>query len=173
MWDSGLRRVPAHVVTRTRDTLAAEARRHELLPLARLARELGVHIRTLQAAARTGRLKAQFSARSVFGRPIRFASRDAGEQFIVRYYRCFGGQERCPAPLPTVPDDYDKRLRDVRRRRASPKVPWRDASARRAKPSCISGNHGSERRPPFYGNVSSNKTASQPRVRSTLPCFQD
>ena len=94
-----------------------QARRHELLPLARLARELGVHIRTLQAAARTGRLKTQFSARSVFGRPMRFASRDAGEQFIVRYYRCFGGQEICPAPLPTVPDDYDKRLRDVRRRR--------------------------------------------------------
>ena len=117
MWDSGLRRPPAHVVTRTRDTLAAEARRHELLPLARLARELGVHIRTLQAAARTGRLKTQFSARSVFGRPMRFASRDAGEQFIVRYYRCFSGQEICPAPLPTVPDDYDKRLRDIRRRR--------------------------------------------------------
>lgn len=117
MWDSGLRRPPAHSVTRIREALAAQSRRHELLPLARLARELGVHIRTLQAAARTGRLKTQFSARSVFGRPMRFASRDAGEQFIVRYYRCFGGQEICPAPLPTVPDDYDKQLRDVRRRR--------------------------------------------------------
>ena len=42
MWDSGLRRPPAHIVTRTRDTLAAEARRHELLPLAELARKLGV-----------------------------------------------------------------------------------------------------------------------------------
>ena len=49
MRDSGLRRPPAHVVTRTRDTLAVEARRHELLPLARLATELGVHLRTLQA----------------------------------------------------------------------------------------------------------------------------
>ncbi len=106
------------ITTRTRDTLAAEARRHELLPLARLAKELGVHIRTLQAAARTGRLKTQLSARSVFGRPMRFASRDAGEQFIVQYYRCFGGQEMCPAPLTTVPDDYDTRLREVLRRRA-------------------------------------------------------
>ena len=117
MWDSGLRRPPAHLVTRTREILAAEARRHELLPLARLAGELGVHIRTLQAAARTGRLRTRFSARSVFGRPMRFASRDAGEQFIDRYYRCFGGQGICTAPLPTVPVDYDKRLRDVRRRR--------------------------------------------------------
>ncbi len=52
VWDSGLRPPPAHVVARTRDTLAAEARRHEVLPLAQLARELGAHIRTLQAAAR-------------------------------------------------------------------------------------------------------------------------
>jgi DNA-binding XRE family transcriptional regulator len=47
---------------------------------------------------------------------MRFASRGAGEQFIVRHYRCFAGQEICPAPLPTVPSDYDTRLRDVRRR---------------------------------------------------------
>ena len=55
--------------------------------------------------------------RSVFGRPIRFASRHAGEQFIARHYHCFSGQEICSAPLPTVPGDYDKRLRHVRRRR--------------------------------------------------------
>jgi transcriptional regulator with XRE-family HTH domain len=112
-----LRRPPSRIVTRTREALAAQTRRQEHLPLAELARELGVHVRTLQAAARTGRLKTQFSARSVFGRPMRFASRDAGEQFIARHYRCFAGQEICPAPLPTVPDDYDERLRDVRRRR--------------------------------------------------------
>ena len=156
MWDSGLRRPPAHLVTRTREILAAEARRHELLPLARLAGELGVHIRTLQAAARTGRLRTRFSARSVFGRPMRFASRDAGEQFIIRHYRCFGGQEICPAPLPTVPDDYDKRLETYGAGEASPKARWRDASAPLAKPSCISGNPGSARRRQFCGSVSSN-----------------
>jgi hypothetical protein len=52
------------------------------LPLAELARELGVHIRTLQVAAQTGRLKTQFSARTVFGRPMRFASRDANSTAI-------------------------------------------------------------------------------------------
>ena len=116
MWDSGLRRPPAHILTRAREALAAQARRCELLPLAELARELGVHVRTLRAAARTGRLETQFTVRSVFGRPMRFASRHAGEQFIVRHYRCFSGQEICPAPLPTVPDDYDDVLRALRHR---------------------------------------------------------
>jgi DNA-binding transcriptional regulator YiaG len=117
MWDSGLRRPPAHIVTRAREALAAQARRSELLPLAELAKELAVHVRTLQAAARTGRLVTQFSVRSVFGRPIRSASRDAGQRFIAEHYRCFSGQEKCPTPLPTVPHDYDRRLREVRRRR--------------------------------------------------------
>jgi len=97
--------------------LAVHAKQRELLPLAKLANELGVHVRTLQAAARSGRLEAQFSVRSVFGRPMRFASRTAGDQFIARHYRCFSGQAICPAPLPTVPDDYDRQLRNVRRRR--------------------------------------------------------
>ena len=127
MWDSGLRHPPTHIVARAREALAAQARRRDLLPLAALARELGVHVRTLQAAARTGRLETQFSVRSVFGRPMRFASLIAGEQFIARHYRCFSGQEICLAPLPIVPDDYDKRLRDVRCRRGLSQ----DALARR------------------------------------------
>ena len=117
MWDSGLRRPSARIVAQAKEALATRARRRQLLPLANLARELGVHVRTLQAAARTGRLETRFSVRSVFGRPMRFASRDAGEQFIACHYRRFSGQEICPAPLPTVPGDYDQRLRDVRRRR--------------------------------------------------------
>ena len=127
MWDSGLRHPPTHIVARARDALVVQARRRELLSLATLARELGVHVRTLQAAARTGRLETQFRVRSVFGRPMRFASLAAGEQFIARHYRCFSGQQTCPAPLPIVADDYDKRLRDVRRRRGL----TQDALARR------------------------------------------
>lgn len=94
--------------------IAQQKRRHELLPLDHLATELGVHIRTLQAAARTGRLEAHFSVRSAFGRPVRFASRVAGEQFLAQHYRRFGGQAPCPPPLPNVPDDYDERLRALR-----------------------------------------------------------
>ena len=116
MWDSGLRPAPVQIVKRAREALDVFGRRHELLPLEQLAKELGVHVRTLQAAARTGRLEVHFSVRSAFGRPIRYASRAAGDQFIARHYRCFSGQEVCPLPLPTVPDDYDDRLRGLRRR---------------------------------------------------------
>ena len=115
-WDSGRRSLPAGMLLRATEAVAHRHRRSELLPLHRLAKEPGVHIRTLQAAARTGRLEAHFSVRSAFGRPIRFASRAAGEQFIAHHYRCFSGQEQCPAPLPTVPDDYDEHLRALRRR---------------------------------------------------------
>lgn len=115
-WDSDRRVASAAVLRRAREAVVHHQRQHELLPLDQLARELHVHLRTLQAAARTGRLDAQFSVRSAFGRPIRHASRAAGHQFIARHYRCFSGQEVCPLPLPTVPDDYDDRLRGLRRR---------------------------------------------------------
>ncbi|MDO8632553.1 MAG: hypothetical protein Q7R41_18890 [Phycisphaerales bacterium] len=115
-WDSGRRVVSAAVLQRARDAVVHHRRQHELLPLDQLAKELHVHLRTLQAAARTGRLDAHFSVRSAFGRPIRFASRAAGDQFLARHYRCFSGQEVCPLPLRTVPDDYDTRLRKLRRR---------------------------------------------------------
>jgi DNA-binding transcriptional regulator YiaG len=126
-WDSGRRIVSAAVLRRAREAIMHHQRRHELLPLGQLARELHVHLRTLQAAARTGRLDAHFSVRSAFGRPIRQASRAAGDAFIARHYRCFSGQEVCPLPLPTVPDDDDDRLRGLRRRKRL----TQDALARR------------------------------------------
>jgi DNA-binding transcriptional regulator YiaG len=115
-WDSGRRIVSAAVLQRARAAVAHYQQQHELLSLDQLAKELHVHLRTLQAAARTGRLDAHFSTRSAFRRPIRYASRAAGEQFLVRHYRCFSGQQVCPLPLPTVPGNYDERLRDLRRR---------------------------------------------------------
>jgi DNA-binding XRE family transcriptional regulator len=86
------------------------------LPLDQLAKELHVHIRTLQAAVRTGRLEAHFSLRSVFGRPLRVATRAAAERFMATHYHWFAGQQVCPSPLPTVPPDYDQQLRALRRR---------------------------------------------------------
>ncbi len=115
-WDSGRRVVSAAVLQRAREAVVQHRRQHELLPLDQLAKELGVHIRTLQAAARTGRLEAHFSVRSAFGRPIRSATRAAGERFITRHYRCFSGQEVCPSPLVSVPPNYDQHLRKLRRR---------------------------------------------------------
>jgi DNA-binding transcriptional regulator YiaG len=115
-WDSGRRAVPMAMLLRANAAVTEHLHRTELLSLDRLASELGVHLRTLQAAARTGRLDAHFSVRSVFGRPIRRASRAPGERFLATYYRRFGGQPWCPPPLPTVPDNYDERLRDLRQR---------------------------------------------------------
>jgi DNA-binding transcriptional regulator YiaG len=115
-WDSGRRVASAAVLQHAREAVAHHQQQRELLPLDQLAKELHVHLRTLQAAARTGRLDAHFSVRSAFGRPIRSASRAAGEQFIDRHYRCFSGQQMCPRPLPIVPGDYDERLRELRRR---------------------------------------------------------
>lgn len=116
-WDSGRRSVPRPVLHRAIAAVALHKRQAQLLPLAQLATELGVHVRTLQAATRTGRLEAHFSVLSVFGRPIRFASRAAGAQFLAMHYRCFSGQQVCPVPLPGVPDDYDQQLRALRQRR--------------------------------------------------------
>ena len=116
MWDSGLRPVPAPMLRRAREALESRAHQNELLPLGRLASELGVHVRTLQAAARTGRLDVLFFTRSVFGRPLRLATRAAGEQFKRTHYRRFAGQTVCAAPLPSVPADYDQQLKRLRRR---------------------------------------------------------
>jgi|MDTC01.3.fsa_nt_gb DNA-binding transcriptional regulator YiaG len=115
-WDSGRRPVPAAEIQRARKTLADHTRQTELLTLQELASELGVHVRTLRAAARTGRLDTSFSVRSVFGHPRRMASRAAGEKFKRTHYRCFAGQAACPAPLPVVPADYDQQLKHLRSR---------------------------------------------------------
>ena len=116
MWDSGQRPVPVPMLRRAREALEYRAHQNELLPLDRLASELGVHVRTLQAAARTGRLEVRFSTRSVFGRPMRLTTRAAGEHFKRTHYRRFAGQTVCAAPLPAVPADYDEQLKRLRRR---------------------------------------------------------
>ena len=81
--------------------------------MSRLAAGLAVHVRTLQAAARTGRIEVRFYSRSVFGRPVRLATRAAGERFKRTHYRHFAA---CAAPLPSVPVDYDQQLQRLRRR---------------------------------------------------------
>src|SRR4029077_8448388 len=115
MWDSGLRPVPAHLLQRATMALTQHARNIELLSLDQLARELGVHQRTLRAAARTGRLEVTFSSRSAFGRPIRLATRAAGRAFVQKDYRQYGGQSPPVSRLPSVAEDYDTRLRRLRR----------------------------------------------------------
>ena len=116
MWDSGLRPNPPPLLRRAREALAQHAHQNELLPLGQLASELGVHVRTLQAAARTGRLDVNFYTKSIFGRPRRLTTRAAGETFKRTHYRRFAGQCACPPPLPMVPSDYAEQLKRLRRR---------------------------------------------------------
>lgn len=132
-WDSGRRGVPTQVMERARlliaeggvsnklrplDQPADGVHLHvadELLSLDHLAREIGVHPRTLRSAARVGRVQVQFSVKSAFGRPIRVATRAAGQAFKEQHYRRYGGRSQAVAPLPIVPSDYDNRLRILRR----------------------------------------------------------
>jgi transcriptional regulator with XRE-family HTH domain len=87
MWDSGLRPVPSHILLRSQAALTTHMRNAERSSLDHLAREFGVHERTLRAAARTGRLQVTFSSRSAFGRPIRLATRAAVQAFMRKDYR--------------------------------------------------------------------------------------
>ncbi len=115
-WDSGRRRVPPYVLERAKHVIADRRRQTELVSIDELAQELGVHQRTLRAAARTGRLVVEFSSRSVFGRPIRRTTRAAGDAFMRTYYRHYEGHGPASAPLAVVPDNYDRRLRRLRQR---------------------------------------------------------
>jgi DNA-binding transcriptional regulator YiaG len=115
-WDSGRRAVPPRVVAKAKRVVADRPRQTELLSLDVLARELGVHERTLRAAARSGRLVVEFSSRSAFGRPIRLATRAAAAEFMRRYYRqCYSRHcARPTSPDISVPSNYDRQLRRVR-----------------------------------------------------------
>jgi DNA-binding transcriptional regulator YiaG len=117
MWDSGIRAIPCGLIKRASAALTKHVRDTELLPLDQLAHELGIHQRTLRAAARTGRLVVQFSSRSVFGRPIRRATRQAAALFMERYYRKsysrFAAKPR--PPHAHVPSDFAERLKRLRR----------------------------------------------------------
>ena len=103
MWDSGLRPVPLLVLLRSQAAVTVHMRNAERLSLDQLAREFGVHERTLRAAARTGRLHVTFSSRSAFGRPIRLATRTAVHAFMQKDYRRYGGQS------PAVVSDVGQR----------------------------------------------------------------
>jgi DNA-binding transcriptional regulator YiaG len=117
MWDSGLRLIPPQMLQRAKGAATEHARNSELLSLDQLARELGVHQRTLRAAARMGRLQVTFSIQSVFGRPLRLATRAAGWAFMRTHYRHYGRRPGpVVAPLPSVPHDYDARLKSLRHR---------------------------------------------------------
>src|SRR5580704_2284348 len=66
-WDAGRRPAPEVVVHEMR-ILTAKRPLHDLVSLQVLADELHLHVRTLRAAARDGRLTATFGPRPYFGK---------------------------------------------------------------------------------------------------------
>lgn len=98
IWDSGRRTPSPEALDRAR--ILAETRREVRGPLHVLARELGVHVRTLRAAARDGRLAATFAPRAFFGKLTATATRAAGAIFMTKWYRrTYGRGRRHPLTL--------------------------------------------------------------------------
>lgn len=85
-WDSGRRAAPAALLDKARELAAARDPRR-LWSLQELATELGVHVRTLRDAARSGRLEVMYENRIVFRNPVPRATLAAGRAFLERYYR--------------------------------------------------------------------------------------
>jgi DNA-binding transcriptional regulator YiaG len=98
-WDAGRRSAPRAVIERAR-TLKAKRPTHERVPLQVLAEELQVHVRTLRAGARDGRLAVKFDARPYFGKLTVSATREAGARFMAKWYRrTYGRGQRRPVAL--------------------------------------------------------------------------
>ncbi len=117
-WDAGRRATPPLVMVRAR-VIATHRNDHALLPLPVLALLIGVHVKTLRAAARDGRLPVTFDTRTTFRRLRARATPAAAQQFRRRY---FGRQvrradRRQPLTWASVPEDYDVQIRVLRRER--------------------------------------------------------
>jgi transcriptional regulator with XRE-family HTH domain len=119
VFDSDRRPAPPALVERAERIRDQRQRETKLLALDALADEFGIHPRTLRAAARDGRLGVHLSTRSVFGRPVRLASRAAVDEFVRAHYRQRYSRYSKPLPrptAPTVPKNFASRLSGLRLR---------------------------------------------------------
>ena len=107
-WDAGRRATPLKILARAR-ALAAHRDDHALLPLPVLALLIGVHVKTLRAAARDGRLTVTYDTRTTFRRLRARATPAAARAFRRSYYGrpVKPGDRRAPLTWASVPDDYD------------------------------------------------------------------
>ena len=117
-WDAGRRATPPKMLARAR-ALATHRNDHELLPLPVLALLIGVHVKTLRAAARDGRLPVTYDTRTTFRRLRARATPAAARAFRQSYYgrTVRPDDRRAPWTWASVPDDYDAQIRAVRRAR--------------------------------------------------------
>ncbi len=116
-WDSGRRVVPEAWLVNARELVAAKDP-SRLWSLQQLAIELGVHVRTLRDAARSGRLEVTYGNRVVFRNPVPRSTFAAGRAFMERYYRQ-SYSRFAPKPRPPertwVPPDWTRQLGRIRR----------------------------------------------------------
>ena len=84
-WDAGRRATPPQILARAR-ALATHRDDHALLPLPVLALLIGVHVKTLRAAARDGRLPVTYDNKTTFRRLRARATPAAAKAFRRSYY---------------------------------------------------------------------------------------
>ena len=114
-WDAGRRATPPKLLARAR-ALATHRNDHELLPLPVLALLIGVHVKTLRAAARDGRLPVTYDTRTTFRRLRARATLVAVKQFRHAYYGrpVKPVDRRAPLTWASVPENYDVQIRALR-----------------------------------------------------------
>ena len=117
-WDTGRRVTPPKMLARAR-ALATHRDEQALLPLSVLALLIGVHVKTLRAAARDGRLPVTYDTRTTFRHLRARATPAAAGAFRRSYYgRMVRPDDRCtPLTWANVPEDYDVQIRALRRAR--------------------------------------------------------
>ena len=117
-WDAGRRAQPLKILARAR-ALATHRDDHELLPLPVLALLIGVHVKTLRAAARDGRLPVTYDTRTTFRRLRARATPAAARAFRRSYYGrpVKPVDRRAPLTWASVPEGYDVQIRVFRRER--------------------------------------------------------
>ena len=116
-WDTGRRVTPPKMLARAR-ALAThrDDDDHALLPLPVLALLIGVHVKTLRAAARDGRLPVTHDTRTTFRHLRARATPAAARAFRRSYYRRMvrPDDRRTPLTWASVPRDYDEQIRALR-----------------------------------------------------------
>ena len=117
-WDAGRRATPPKMLARAR-ALATHRNDHALLPLPVLALLIDVHVKTLRAAARDGRLPVTYDTRTTFRRLRARATPTAARAFRRSYYgrTVRPADRRPPLTWTSVPNDYDAQIRALRRAR--------------------------------------------------------
>ena len=117
-WDAGRRAPPPKVLARAR-ALATHRDDHELLPLSMLALLVGMHVKTLRAAARDGRLPVTYDTRTTFRHLRARATPAAARGFRRSYYGrpVRPDDRRTPLTWASVPRDYAEQIRALRRAR--------------------------------------------------------